>query len=145
MHEHELRAEAACQRLVVAYGWAFDTLDVERFIALFCADAEWQRPSGERVVGHAALRESFVRRNPAVMLRHVCSNLLVTVLGEREAEGLSLSTVYRSTRLEGQAAELGLPLQIVEYRDRYRLDGDGRWRIAVRHTAIVLLNRTPSP
>ena len=141
MSDHELQAEAACRRLVVAYCWAFDTFDVERFIALFCADAQWQRPSGECVVGHAALRESFARRNAAVVLRHVCSNVLVTVTGEREAEGVSLSTVYRAPKAEGQPAVLGLPLQMVEYSDRYRLDADGRWRIARRHAAIVLLNR----
>jgi ketosteroid isomerase-like protein len=140
MDDHELKTEAACRRLMVAYCWAFDTLDVERFIALFCADAEWQRPSGERVVGHAALRESFARRNPAVVLRHVSSNALVTVTGEREAEGMSLSTVYRAAKVEGQPAAPVLPLQIVEYSDRYRLDADGRWRIARRHTAIVLPN-----
>lgn len=135
----ELRLQVECARLPVAYCWAFDTRDTEALVELFTEDAQWQRPSGELLVGRAQIRASF-QRPVTGPLRHVASNVLVQPLGAGEARGRSLATVYRGVLREGAAPLLPSPLHVVEYSDRYQRGADGHWRIAQRSTTKVFDN-----
>ncbi len=134
----ELDLQIACARLPVAYCWAFDTRNVEAFADLFCADAQWHRPTGETVVGREQIRTSFMK--PLVgILRHVASNVLVTPVDRQHANGVSLATVYRGAERADAPPILPAPIHVVQYDDRYRRDGDGRWRIASRRTTKVFV------
>jgi len=134
----ELEQQVACARLPVAYCWAFDMRDADTFVDLFSADAQWHRPSGETASGRDQIRTSFIKPL-AGMLRHVASNVLVTPVDRNHALGMSLATVYRGVARADAPPILPAPIHVVEYRDHYRRDDDGRWRITLRHTSKVFV------
>jgi ketosteroid isomerase-like protein len=140
VNEAETRAaEQDCARLVTGYCQAADCDDVDAFVALFTADAEWSSPDGSIVHGHDAMRDYFASRPGNVTSAHVCSNVVVEVTGANSAAGRSLSTVYRSASANGAPAVLAPPLAIVENRDDFALTGQG-WRIRQRRSRILFAN-----
>ncbi len=134
-----MSVHVACGRLHAAYCWAFDSVDVDAFMDLFTPDAQWSRPSGERLTGHAEIRAAFMQRKPGIVLRHVAANVLIMPMGAGLARGRSLSTVYRALARADGPPLLEAPLQIVAYEDLYRLCEDGRWRISQRETQRLLV------
>lgn len=129
-------AERACERLMVRYARMVDAFDVDGFADLFTEDAELVLPAGTRH-GREAIRRGFARRDPALISRHVLTNLWVTTEGEEVLGGCYL-TLFRNQVLESGegAADPLKPALIGEYRDRYRRT-EGRWRIARRELIVV--------
>ncbi len=135
----ELDMHRACAQLPIAYCWAFDTRDVDALVELFHADAQWQRPSGDIIIGREQIRASFMKPLAGI-LRHVASNVLVTPVDVQHATGKSLATVYRATeRADDAPPMLSPPIHIVQYDDHYRRDDDGCWRIASRRSRKVFV------
>jgi uncharacterized protein (TIGR02246 family) len=91
--------------LFVRYTTALDRGDVETIVACFTEDGALESPAVGRHAGHDAIRE-FARRfarfhEGGAQLRHVISNLAVTLDGERAtATCYLLTTLTRDGRTE---------------------------------------------
>lgn len=116
--------ERACERLVIRYTHSIDLNKREALAEVFCEDA---------IIDTAGL----VRRGreilapppgPALLMRHICSNILIDVLDERRATGVSYLLAYVQAPEDG---ELRLPAVLGEYYDEFILTENG-WRIANR-------------
>jgi hypothetical protein len=86
----EFSVHMSCGRLPVDYCRAFDNLDVNMFMELFTSDAQYSRPPGEWLAGHAEIRGSSAEHKAEVVLRHVATNVLITPMGSGRARGQSL-------------------------------------------------------
>jgi hypothetical protein len=119
-----LLAERDCERLVYLYATYADTADV-RMPEIFSEDAILHVT--ERLEGREAIRASRASR-PPLLMRHLCSNVVVDVLDADHARGHCYLTAYVSP--EGET-ELGLPAVVGEYNDQFARTADG-WKISER-------------
>lgn len=134
------RIEAICQRLSIAFANAADRHDAAGLSGTFAVDGQFDR-RGEVVKGRAAIAASMADWSPDMVLRHVCSNLLVEVQDENNATGITYATVWRhppekKAERKGKVAPLTQPAALVEYHDKYVRTEEG-WRIAYRRTVPV--------
>lgn len=143
MTEQERAAiEATCQRLSIAFANAADRHDATGLSNAFAIDGQFDR-RGEVVNGRAAIAASMADWSPDMILRHVCSNLLVEVQDKDHATGITYATVWRhgpekKAERKGRIAPLTQPSSIVEYHDKYVRTAEG-WRIAYRRTVPVFV------
>jgi hypothetical protein len=86
------------------------------------------------------MRAYFAARPGNVVSAHVCSNILIDVIGTDSAAGRSVSTVYRNGAVEGAPAVLAPPVAIVENQDEFALTEQG-WRIRHRRSRILFANQ----
>ena len=130
--------ERACSRLVVAYTHLIDFGEAARVADLFTEDGVWES-DGTRMEGRDQVRAGFMARQKRAdrRSRHVCTNLVVDVLGPDTAEGLVYFSLYRADGVTdpGPAALVG-PVMVGEYRDSFACV-DGEWRIAHRRADIA--------
>ncbi|HLS97262.1 MAG: nuclear transport factor 2 family protein [Porticoccaceae bacterium] len=132
-----LMIQQHCQDLVNRYALAVNDNSLEDFVALFTADAKWQRPNVAPMNGLAEIR-AFIAGEFAKSrtIRHVNGAHLVEVIDADNARGWSQTTVYQQPG-QGLLPVIGtVPEMVVEYRDRYRRE-NGLWRIARRDTNVV--------
>ena len=135
-----MEIESACARLSVQYCFAVDAREYDKFIGLFTEDAVWTTPGREPWRGHAGIRQFTSEISTKQTVRHLASNILVDVIDENHARGMSCTTVYRHMGNEAPAPMEG-PALIVENRDEYRRTDKG-WRIASRVIAPIF-RRSP--
>lgn len=128
-----------CSQLVLTYCWAFDHFMVEPFVNIFTQDATWNRPTGDTFKGIEDIRNSFLKRNLDITYRHLCSNVLITPIDDKNASGVSLATVFTAPKLIDSPAKLELPGTIVEYEDEFKRTADGNWRISNRKTTKIFI------
>lgn len=144
--EDTLRAERACERLVIRYAHLIDLGDAAAVADLFTEDAVWQGPS-RRWAGRERIRRGFASRERMVrrVSRHVCSPILITVSGEREAAGLTYVMLFGADDDWLHDEDAALPVDrfsVGEYHDRFRLDGD-EWRFTARRSYVRLAGFRP--
>jgi hypothetical protein len=133
--------ERACERLVSTYSHFVDFGEAARIADLFSEDGEFTTPGVVTLKGQKELRAGLGERQKksARIARHVCTNLLVTVLDSDHAEGVVYVTIYRHDRAPGEGdapPPIGLPLMLGEYRDRF-VRTPGGWRFARRETTVA--------
>jgi 3-phenylpropionate/cinnamic acid dioxygenase small subunit len=132
MTQDERRAiEIDCARLAVAYAVTVDTGRYDEFAALFADDGELAVTRGT-FKGPAAIKAAMEGRDPAVITRHVMTNVLVTVESPSAASGTAYLTLYKGAPPAGKKVVAGAAAQSVgQYHDRYVKTAHG-WRIARR-------------
>jgi hypothetical protein len=133
--------ERACERLVYEYSRRIDLGEAERIADLFIEDAVW---CGDIVLeGREAIRAWFTQRGQLTrrVSRHVCTNVLIDVLSEDEATGLSYLVNYRHDRAEGDdqlPVPANHPKYMGELRDTFRRT-DAGWLFARREVDVAFL------
>lgn len=132
-----LIAERACERLIHLYALHADHHQHDEMANLFADDGSLDRGDGP-VVGREAIRCALNRRRPDSIVRHVCSNVIIEVRGERTASATSVMTLYRTFGSAVPPQKLAPAEMIVDYRDRFVLAANG-WRIQERLSEIILM------
>ncbi len=134
-------AKKACEELITKYTHIADFGPGASMPDIFTEDGVWT--SGQETYeGQAQLLEFFGRDKGHAKSRHVSSNMLVTLTGDDEAEGLSYFTLYRYTEEKPRVPDLDdQPVILGEYRDLYRRTADG-WRIARRQADVGFVRRS---
>lgn len=87
--------EQDCARLVALYANLNDAGRWADVVALYAPDGRMARPTApdEWTQGHDAILAAFLAR-PARKTRHICSNVVIDVLSEREATGTSAMLLF---------------------------------------------------
>lgn len=133
--------ERACERLVLDWVDLNDRQDYEALAALFAADGMMIRPSGDPLVGRAAILKSYQSRPGGRITRHICTNIRITVESRDRARGLSYAVVYSANAGEPAEGHFGIKtdtLHLVgEFDDEFVRTPDG-WRFAARRARFVM-------
>ncbi len=97
MTDDERRAiEADCTRLIALYANLNDAGRWEELAALYTEDGTMTRPTAPDapIRGRAAILAAFQGRPPR-KTRHLCSNVVIEVLGPDEARGESAMVLFQ--------------------------------------------------
>lgn len=138
-----LAIERDCARLVAQYCQLIDHGRAGRVCDLFTEDAVWASPE-TTLSGREEIARSFQRReqNAGRRSRHVCSTMLLDVLGPDEATGVTYLTLYRDDGPVGRGvSRIGGPAVVGEYRDRF-VRTDAGWRIQRRELVVAFVGAT---
>lgn len=136
MDEDRRRAiEWDCTRTLTRFINALDGGDYETMAGLMAEEGVWMRPGGD-AVGPDGLLQAMRDRPRDLIVRHVISNVLIEVIDERNATGLTYLTVYRhrGPPPENSPARLaGVHMVGVSYN---RLVHEaGGWKISEKRTS----------
>ncbi len=120
--DEELAIEHECARLVARYANLNDAAEWEEAAALFAEDGRFNRPTApdEWIEGRAAILESFLSRLLRTT-RHLCANVVITVVDTDEARGDSAMALFLANDL----------VKVGAYLDRFVRTPAG-WRFAER-------------
>jgi len=128
--------ERDCAMLSIVFARYVDTRDYDKLIALFTPDAVLDR-RGELVAGRDAIRAMMDARPADLRTRHICTNIEITPIGKKSAEGLTVFTLYRGKEKNAaEPADLTGPAFVGEYKDRFEKTTEG-WRIARREVRLI--------
>ena len=128
MTDDERRAiEADCARLIALYANLNDAGAWDAVAALYVDDGVMTRPTAPDtpLTGREAILAAFKGRPPR-KTRHVCSNVVIEVLGPDEARGESAMIL-----LQPDAAPLA-----GSFHDRFVRTAEG-WRFAARRGSLA--------
>jgi hypothetical protein len=114
--------EQDCARLISLYANRNDAARWHDVAMLYAPNCRMTRPTapGEWIEGRDAILAAFLARPPRET-RHVCSNIVIDVVGSGEAVGESAMLLFT-----GDAAP-----KVGSFHDRFVLTGEG-WRFAER-------------
>jgi SnoaL-like domain len=133
MNDSERRLiESECRDLVVALCQLSDHGEKEKAVQCFTPDGTWIR-GGKPFTGRAEMLQSF-RGSPTQVIRHLTSNILITVKDDKSAEGV---TYYLAFHTDPGTAPPKLPLPLEppfslgEWHDKFVRTPEG-WRISHR-------------
>lgn len=82
-----------CARLLIRFFNAFDAFRYDEMAAMFAPDGVWHR-QGKALTGRDAIRAALRERSTTQTVRHVVTNIDVTVSGADRAEFLFYLTAY---------------------------------------------------
>jgi hypothetical protein len=140
------KIERQCERLSHAYSRHLDFREYDQFVELFADDATLN--AGYELVGKKAIAEGMSKRTDRLRSRHVVTNLLIDVIDEDHAEGLTYLTLYREisedARDPSNVLALEGPAAIGHYTDKYVRTSDG-WRFASRILTMSFQNPDAFP
>ena len=141
---HQITTRLALEDLNTAFTRYLDHGNVSALIDLFTEDALYTH--GERrSEGRAAIEALFRRRaagEPRTS-RHICSGLHIEIEDARHARG---SSVCLSFAADGAPPLPATPFLVADFKDRYLLGEDGRWRFKARHIErIFVAEHNPGP
>ena len=126
---------AAIEALVAEHAWLIDHGQADRIAGLYTEDGR-MLGVGPDLVGRDAIAAWSVKR--AAMhervSRHVCTNLRLMPVGESEARGTLILTVFRH---DGASPRATTPFMVGDYEDIYRRGDDGTWRFAERRINTI--------
>lgn len=125
--EEERAIEHDCGRLIALYANLIDAGDWEPVAELFASDGRMSRPTEPDtwIEGRKAILASFRARLPR-KTRHLCTNLVVTVVNDTEARGESAMALF----LSNEVCKVG------RFEDRFVLTPAG-WRFAERRGTLT--------
>lgn len=129
---------ADCAALMVRSFVLLDSRRYEPLADLFGEDGAWVR-AGTPYVGPRDIVGSLNERPENLLIRHLLTNVDISVQGPDGARGTGYFLVYKAM---GDGAEpplpapLGAPAMVAEVQDRYRRQA-GEWRIERRETARI--------
>jgi hypothetical protein len=132
MNDTERRTiEQQCRDLVVQLCQLSDHGEREKSVDLFTADGTWIR-GGKPFKGREEMLQSF-RGSPTQVIRHLTSNILITVKDDNSAEGVTYYLAFHNDPGTAQP-KLPLPLEpfsLGEWHDKFTRTPSG-WRISHR-------------
>ena len=142
MTEFEIIAiERACERLVLDAVDFVDRQDYAAFAALFVADGAMVRPSGDQLVGPAAILKAYTSRPGGRITRHICTNIRITVESQDLARGLTYAVVYGANACDQEDGAFGVQAEarhlVGEFEDEFVRTNDG-WRLQLRRARFVM-------
>jgi SnoaL-like domain len=133
--------ERACERLVLDFAYFSDSQDYQSLAGLFTPNGTMVRPSGDPLVGRAAIIASYQSRPAGRIGRHICTNIRITVESPDRARGLTYAIVYSANAKQPPEAHFGVkadPRQLIgEFEDEFVRTDEG-WRIALRRARFVM-------
>jgi len=134
----KLLIERACETLVIDYALHLDHKRADAFADLFAEDAYFKHPRlPEPMIGAAAIRRWMAAYAPDILIRHVTTNIRITLTDSAHASGTSYTTAYRITGHDGKLpAPLAGPYCVVEYEDRYQRMAAG-WKFSHRSSQYI--------
>ena len=135
-----LLARLEIEELNAEFAYLIDHDRSELVADLFTENGSYGRASGERSVGHEAIRRAYAARKahgPRTS-RHIFTNLRLVFDGDTHASGTSIMTLYAEDGVPPHVAE---PFLVADYDDIYERGADGRWRYASRTVTWLFLNR----
>jgi ketosteroid isomerase-like protein len=124
-----------CQRTLYRFARALDAGDFEGVAATMAEDGVWFRQH-ERLEGRAAVVAALSKRGPAVLTRHLITNVVIESAGVDSAVSRCTVLVFRDESGAGQPAALESARTIADYEDRF-VRREGRWQIAERRSTRV--------
>lgn len=143
------------EALIAEFAWRIDRGDPATVAELFTEDGWYGRESGDRSVGHDAIRAAYAARAKREATagvrtaRHLFTNLRLVQQDADNASGTSVLLLFAA---DGPPPHPAHPLLVQDYDDTYRRVG-GQWLFASRavrklfvgeHFAPVLpLGKTP--
>jgi hypothetical protein len=142
----KLLIERECGRLVNRFALLNDFGDHDGVADLFTADGSFERPiaPGQPIVGREAIRSMLRARAPRLS-RHIISNIVIDVLSDTKAQGLSYVTFVSTTNVTGALPVDAEPhIFVGEYADEFVKSPEG-WRFAVRRGRMTLRVVTGGP
>lgn len=129
-----------CQRLVVDSATHNDSRDWRALAELYADDGVVVRPNGERVVGRAAIAESYAAGPANRRTRHVCTNWRFDLDGPDAARGVTTVLVYSWDVDREPDPKFGHQLDgrmvIGDFTDLFVRTPLG-WRIAERRASLI--------
>ena len=133
-HEKQ-KIQQECRDIITNLVTLSDCGAGEAALVYFVPDGVWIR-GGEPMTGHREILAYFNDRTPGMLTRHLVSNMMVNVIDEYTATGLSYYTAYIYD--SGPASltlpvPLGVPFSVGEWHDKFRLTDNG-WRLVHRET-----------
>ena len=133
MNDSERRTiEQQCRDLVVQLCQLSDHGEREKSVDLFTQDGTWIR-GGKPYKGREEMLQSF-RGSPTQVIRHLTSNILITVKDDNAAEGVTYYLAFHNDPGTAQP-KLPLPLEppfsLGEWHDKFVRTPAG-WRISHR-------------
>lgn len=119
--------EADCARLIALYANLNDAGRWADVAALYAQDGRMARPTAPDhwIEGRDAILAAFLDR-PARTTRHVCSNIVIDVIGACEAVGESAMLLFTGE---------GAP-KVGSFHDRF-VRTDAGWRFAERRGSLI--------
>lgn len=137
MTDHETKQ--ALTELLFRVNRHYEMHEYEQMVACYTEDAHYRNWRGD-TVGRAAILGLMARREPARLVRHVLSNVTLTVHDGLSAEGHCYVTAFLNHQghpLAGPVPHAGPPA-VAEYHLRFRRDAGG-WLISEKLTTEVFL------
>jgi len=132
-----LEIRLALEDLNSAFAHHLDHNEIDALVDLFAVDALYTH--GERISrGRAEIEQLFrarAARGPRTS-RHLLSGLQLSIESATEAAGTSVCLSFAANGLPPLPAR---PFLVADFDDRYRRDGDGRWRFTERHIRRIFV------
>jgi hypothetical protein len=143
-----LEIERTCERIIYAYSRALDLGDMSAAADFFAENGSFARPMAPDVViqGREAIRAALLTRPKALLTKHVATNVMIDVVSQDEARGLSYLTMI-STTPPADTAPPHLsagPVYFCEFADRFVCEG-GKWKLQERRGSIQMKFFGPVP
>lgn len=133
--------EAACRATVARTARLADQPDPAGLAAWFTEDGRLERPSGELLVGRAAIEAAYAARPAQRLTRHLLGGTVVEVSAPDAARALS-TVLLCSGNLGDPPGRYGRPMDgpmvVGEFDDELRREPDGQWRITHRRASFLL-------
>jgi len=125
--EEERAIEHDCARLIAAYANFNDAHDWDQVAGLFAPDGRLARPTAPEdwIEGREAILAAFKAR-PNRATRHICANIVVTVIGDSEASAESSMLLFLSAN----------EVKVGSFRDRFRKGAAG-WQFSERQGSLT--------
>jgi hypothetical protein len=138
-----IRAQLACQRLVVQAARLADAFRAQDTMELCTPDCE--RVLNGTVSRGEAIRDFLARRDAMTdrITRHCLCNMHFEMQGQDRARMESTCLVYLLSHPD--EAQRRLPETIIDFIDEFRRDADGVWRFSRREAVIRAGQRDAGP
>ncbi len=124
-----------CQRVLYRFVRALDEGKFDEVAATMADDGVWHR-QGEVLKGRAAVVAALNKRGPAVLTRHMVTNIVIESTGPDSALSRCTTLVYRSEASTAPPVKMDLPRSVADYEDRF-VRRNGRWEIFERRSSRI--------
>ena len=139
--DKEREIEWDCTQTVNKFYNALDQRQYDVLVNCFTEDGVWKR-QGKELEGREKIMEAMEDRSENLVIRHVVTNIEVSIIDVNEAETSEYVTIYRfdgDEKLEGPAPLDG-PGVIFLYQDKM-LRTEAGWKIRDKRGKPIMLKK----